>query len=91
MPSASTLDTFPTNFQDVQDGNFILQPSSSVASSVYHTRLIITTPKAFRVFLRHYDQYVKEVTARALQLAVVDSTTTEPAGPINSSYRVDAE
>ena len=67
------------------------QQPSSVAFSVDHPRLTNTNPKDIRVFLSRYDQYSKEVTARALQLSVVNSTTTEPARLVSMTYCVDYE
>ena len=86
MASRSTPAT-----QSGGQNEYSLQQPSSVAFSVDHPRLTNTNPKAIRVFLSRYDQYSKEVTARALQLSVVNSTTTEPARPVSMTYCVDSE
>lgn len=87
MPNASIW----TPITDSGEESYILQPPLSVAFSVNHPLLLSTTPRSIRIFLRHYDQYVKEVTTRALQLTMVDSTTIEPVRPVNLLYCVDAE
>lgn len=87
-PSASTQ-THADHAGDESD--YILQQPSSVPFFVSHPKLISSNPKAIRFFVRQYDQYLKEVKARALQLAFVDSTTTVSVRPVNIFYCVDAE
>ena len=62
-----------------------------VSTSIGHPRLVRTESAFIRKFLGRYDQYCKEITTRALQLAVVDATTTEPVRPVNLTYCVDPE
>ena len=49
-----------------------------VCTSIGHPRLVRTDSASIRKILGLYDQYCKDVTTRALQLAVVYATTTEP-------------
>lgn len=44
-----------------------------------------------RKFLRPYDQYNNEVTARAQQLVTTDRMTTEPVQPVKIKFCVDLE
>ena len=62
-----------------------------VSTSIGHPRLVRTDSASIRKFLGLYDQYCKEITTRALQLAVVDATNTEPVRPVNLTYCVDPE
>lgn len=92
MKSSSTSyasSSTPVDYKE--DESYILQPPSSVAFSVDHLRLIAPFPRAFRVFLRQYDQYAKKVMSKALQLTAVDAKTTEPVRLVGLSYCVDTE
>lgn len=67
------------------------QGASFVTTSVNPPKLIRTDAESIRVFLRLYDQYSKEVTARAQQLTIQGTTTTEAIRPVNLKYCVDPE
>ena len=66
------------------------EASPFLAMSVNHPRLVRTDAESIRVFLRLYDQYSKEVTARVEQLTV-SPATTEAVRPVNLKYCVDPE
>ena len=65
--------------------------ASFIATSVNHPQLVRTDAESIRIFLNRYDQYSKEVKARAQQLNLTGSTTTEAVRPVNLKYCVDPE
>lgn len=67
------------------------QGASFVATSVNHPRLVRTDPDSIRIFLRLYDQYEREVTARAAQVTGADAATTEAVRPVSLKFCVDPE
>lgn len=79
----------PTEYADGED--YIVRRSSSVSFSINHPKPISTTLNSIRLFLCQYDQYSEEGKARALQLAVIYSTTTELVRPVKLTYCVDDE
>ena len=63
-----------------------------MTTSIDHPKLINTDAAFIRSFLRAYDQYSKELTARANQLIPSDSTiSTEAITPVNVSLWVDSD
>lgn len=68
-----------------------LSATSFLTSSVSHPRLLRTDSESVRVFLRLYDQYVREIASRSKQLTVSGSISTEPIRPVNIKYCVDPE
>lgn len=62
-----------------------------VSTSVNHPRVVRTDPESVRVFLRQYDQYSKEVIARASQISASGTVPTEAVRPVNITFCVDPE
>ena len=62
-----------------------------MTSFANHPRLLNSDAESVRVFLLAYDQYCREVNARAVQLTVSDAVVTETIRPVSIKYCVDAE
>lgn len=67
-----------------------IQSASVISTSVNHPRLLRTDAESIRIFLRLYDQYKDEVSARALQLTD-NGSSTEAVRPVNLKFCVDAD
>lgn len=67
------------------------QDSPVVATAIDHPRLTKTEPSSIRSFLREYDQYTHEITARAQQLVNTAVVSTDVARPIQLKYCVPSE
>ena len=61
-----------------------------VSTSIDHPHLLRLDAESIRVFIRKYDAYCKELTARAAQLTGY-GVTTEPVRPVNITFCVDSE
>ena len=79
------------SFESTSVQGVTTQGTSFVATSVNHPRLVRTDAKLVRRFLRRHDQYSIEVSARAQQLILHGTTTTEAVRPVNLKYCVDSE
>lgn len=71
--------------------DYTIQQPTSVVFFIDHPRVTKDIPKNSRKILRTYDQYVKQILSGSIQLAVVDSTPTEPVHLINLRYRVNSK
>lgn len=65
--------------------------TSLVSTSISHPWLLRADSTSISTSLGLPDQYRTQIKARALQLAVVDVTTTEPVVPVNLTYGVHPE
>ena len=63
----------------------------SFVTSVEHPRLKEFDPESIRSFLHRYDQYTREVDARARQLLHGEVTSAEPVRPVNLKFCVDPQ
>lgn len=67
------------------------QRAAFVSTSVDHPHLERLDSESIRIFLRRYDDYCKEVTARAEQLLASSTVTTEPIRPVSLTFCIDSE
>ena len=64
--------------------------ASFLTASINHPRRLRTDSEYVREFLRLYNQYSNEVTARAEQLTVHRATSSEALRPVNLMFCVDS-
>lgn len=62
-----------------------------VTTSVDHPWLTRLDAESIRIFLRGYEDYCKEITARAEQLVATGTITAEPIRPVSLKYCIDSE
>lgn len=65
--------------------------AQTVATSIDHPRLASVDAKSIRVFLRQYDPYCVNLTARTRQLTGENTISIEPATPVNIKDCVETE
>jgi len=70
---------------------YTTRSTAHVTTTVDHPRLEKTDAESIRIFLRLYDQYCNEVTARARQLSTDQGVSTEAVRPVNIMFCVDPE
>lgn len=71
---------------------FELNSTPRVSATVDHPRLTKFDSAAIRSFFLHYDQYVKEVSARSRQVQSVGSSSeSDPIRPVELKFCVDPD
>ena len=70
---------------------FVTQQATKITASVDHLGLLRNYSESIRTSLKLYEQYSKEVTSRAEQLAGASNKTAEDPRPIIIKYCVDAD
>jgi len=70
---------------------FPTRSAAHVTTTVDHPRLEKNDAESIRIFLRLYDQYCNEITARARQITTDQAISTEAVRPVNIKFCVDPE